>query len=230
MKAHGLTLENDQMLPLGGLNAEGDLNPFQIVADIYKDLFMYGLDECLNRKMNVKDCVYGCYSGINDRDLPLPYPHQRRVFYLYPTALPNMYHLLAESIEGQSFKDFEDIVKYLYGLKNKERNLTHGFGTLAIYDAALRFAWNSSRDQKEREKLLPKKVWLQQGAWEGAKLLMGLGQLSKAPFKHPDKELRHCKVSDRNDFPEAIAKFEPYHIENILCIFHPLFEKWTECK
>lgn len=228
MKVCGMTFEKSQMLPPQGFNEEGILNPFQIVADIYENTFKDGLDWCLNRKMNISDCVYGCSSGIVDSEKPLVHPHQRRVYYFYPAALPHMAEIISDNVEGQLFNDFDDIILFLDKLKRKEMDNSKGFGALAIYDTALRLAWNSSRDKKERYAMLPKTVWLQQGAWAGAEYLFKLGKLAKPPYKHPHKELRHKRINDRDDFPAPIAKLEPYHIENLLCIFHPLFREWWE--
>ncbi len=228
MKACGLTPQKEQLLPPGGFDEKGSLNPFEIVAYLYRTKFMNGLDNCLERKTNVKDCIYGCNSGIINPEKPLKHPHQSRVYNFYPNALPNMTTLISGIIEEQSFEDFEGIVRFLYRQKKATKDKTSGFGNLSIYDAALRLAWHSSKNKEERATLLPKKVWLQQGAWDGADYLDKLGKLSNPPHNHPGEGLRHYKVSDRTDFPAPIAALEPYHIENLLCIFHPLFKKWTE--
>ena len=140
-----------------------------------------------------------------------------------------MSKVIAGNLEGVCFDSFEDIVRHLDRLKKEAAKESTGYGALAIYDTSLRMAWNSSRDDGERKRLLPEKVWLQQGAMERALLLKKLGQLSKAPYRHASEDLGLKWINDREDYPEPIARLDPYHIENLLCIFHPLFERWAGC-
>lgn len=225
MDDHDLTYKDDILLPPKGFEESGDLNPFQIVADIYNRDYRNGLEVCLNRKMNIHDCVYGCYSGITDENKLLLHPHQRRVYYLFPGALPNMSEIISDDVEGQEFEEFEDIIKHLDKLKEKNRasGKSRGYGTLCIFDTALRLAWHAPEQQKAA--LMPKMVWLQQGAEYGADYLDKLGQLKKSPRRH--KDFKDKWVLDPEDFPAPIGAIEPYHIENLLCIFHSLFEKWV---
>lgn len=228
MEAKGLTHKDDDLLPPKGFEETDDLNPFQIVADIYRRDNRGGLEACLDRKMNIEDCVYGCYSGITDKDKLLVHPHQRRVHFLYRGALINMSGIIANDMEGKKFSEFEDIVKHLDSLKEKNRvsGKSKGYGNLCIFDTALRLAWHAPERQKE--KLMPTKVWLQQGAKEGADCLDKLGQLKKSPFRHDGFKNRW--VLDPKDLPVPIGEIEPFHIENLLCIFHPLFERWQNAQ
>lgn len=196
--------------------------PLELIVALYKQEFYAPLETCLSRKKNPVDCVYGCYSGIVEP--PKPHPHQRRVYYLFPSALPTMAKLVESSIYSKCFKDFDDIIEYLQKEKElrydkkKFKDNTCGFGKLSIYDAALRLAWHS----ENREELLPKKVYLHNGTYTGAVALSRFGIISA-----PGRLIDGKTALSRDSLPSEFQELEPYHIENLLCIFHPIFEDWS---
>lgn len=214
------TLETVRQLRLE--KAQRKFEPMAVIAELYEIHYKDNWETCLSRKENLHDCVYGCYSGISDAKQPLLHPHQRRNYRMprYRGSFIYMKEKIADSAGSQKFNDFEDIIRYLEKIRREDDGESYGFGALSIYDTALRLAWHAGSD---REKLLPKKVWLHQGAHDGAKYLHKLGLLSQT--------VRSLKSgSDAAVFPEQISRMEPHHIENLLCIFHPLFEDWLKAE
>lgn len=199
---------------------ERKFEPMSIIAELYETHFKEKWEKCLSRKLNLHDCVYGCYSGISDEEQPLLHPHQRRNYRMprYRGSFGYMLENVSESAESESFNDFEDIINYLNRIKKTDSKKSFGFGGLSVYDTALRLAWHAESD---KEKLLPKKVWLHQGAHDGAKFLQKLGLLSQT------RRTLESKL-DPTVFPEQISQMEPHHIENLLCVFHPIFEDWQK--
>ena len=214
LKAQGVDYQYP-FLPPEGFDATGSLNPFQIVADLYVALFHDDWEICLSRKQNISDCVYGCNSMISDENQPLFHPHQwcGRMKEVKP-VYASMVQKLSATVERQEFHSFEDIYNHVASQKEPK------FGDLAIYDASLRLAWHSGEDQKEQ--LLPRMVYLHQGAYEGALSLFKLGLLKGI------KQAKELEMPvEASCFPYPISTMEPHHIENLLCIFKPLFYIWV---
>jgi hypothetical protein len=91
----------------------------------------------------------------------------------------------------QSFDELYQKIKTL--LKNISK-----LGPMYVYDVALRLGSSLG--------LPPEKVYLQRGAMQGAKIL--LGQVAKGK-----------SVLEKNDFPVELQCLEPVEIEDFLCIF-----------
>lgn len=217
-------VENEYMfLPPEGFKATGELNPFEIIKDLYDHLFHDDWERCLSRKQNIADCVYGCNSSIMDRHQPLFHPHQGRgTKHDFLPAFNRMAEKLTKEVETQEFTDFESIIGYLHHIKASHPEDYKNFGKLAIYDTALRLAWHA---EKGKESLLPKKVYIHQGAYYGAESLFKLGLLSGLEGRGSISKLDSLESSQ---FPAPISDMEPHHIENLLCIFHPLFGIWEK--
>lgn len=192
--------------------------PMELIVNLYNQYFFDSWETCLSRKKHPVDCIYGCYSGITDKEQPRPHPHESRVFKFFPDALPTMAERVESSVYSQIFTKFNDIIEYLEDLKNQNEQKAVGFGLLSRYDAALRLAWHS----ENRENLLPEKVHLHNGTFKGAAALLRLGQISTSEeLKSGETELSvKC-------FPVEFHKLPAHHIENLLCIFHPIFAMWS---
>lgn len=208
-------------LPPKGFEAEDDLNPFQIVVDLYALHFHDDWEICLSRKQNIADCVFGCNSSIYDHPHPIFHPHQWNADKPEDfKGFEKMISKLTAEVESQNFENFEDIIGYITDIKMSSGDYK-GFGLLGIYDASLRLAWHAAED---KESLLPKEVYLHRGAKDGAECLLKLGLLKDVKAKRSLSGIQTLKPSQ---FPKPISKMEPHHIENLLCIFHPLFRIWT---
>lgn len=105
--------------------------------------------------------------------------------------------------EIKIFQNFDEIFTIVY------ESRTHNFGSLAVYDTALRLGAVFG--------YYPNVVYLHQGALEGAIELPGkdlVDKNSKYFCGNPDYPYISKEIQ-----PGPLNVLEPYHIENFLCIY-----------
>lgn len=118
--------------------------------------------------------------------------------------------------------NFEEILKVLY--YPRQIGLISGFGSISIYDAALRFGISTSvtkhpKSGIARQAILPNHVYIHNGSEIGAKNLfksLGLHYCPKYNLWDTNKEFPYF---DQNDFPTPFNHLSSHHTENFLCIF-----------
>jgi hypothetical protein len=101
--------------------------------------------------------------------------------------------------ELERAKSFEDIFR----VTEKVKQTTYRLGDLWSYDTAQRIALHKG--------WFPKEVYLQSGAYEGAKVLRDKGYMTSS-------SLRGKRSVSKELFPDFLKKLKPYLIENILCV------------
>lgn len=101
--------------------------------------------------------------------------------------------------ELEKAKSFEDI----FLVTEKVRRATYRLGNLWSYDTAQRIALHKGWH--------PAEVYLQSGAYEGAKVLREKGYV-------PPTSLRGKRSVSIEIFPDFLKNLKPFLIENILCV------------
>ncbi len=204
------------------------------------------LEWCFDHKLNIEDCILGCYSGMADSDsLPEPrvhprvhlrihpwvHPHQHRPYFRFRAAFDFMTEIVEGDIHTRTFHSFSDsartgVYDYIQSIKQEHPEETFGFGELCIYDSSTRLAWHG---KGQRDELMPKKVWLHSGTLKGIEALWSIGKLTGHDYVATEGK-RPPKGEDTNIAPESLSsQFQSlpgYHLENLLCIFHPVFFDW----
>lgn len=209
----------------------GGYDPLDIVRLGYNDCGYANWEWCLDHKMNLSDCVSGCYSGVSNFDHRRPHPHQRRPFYRwnnsfrYMTGKAESKEFINLKIsEAQGINSFEDLRLEIYKQKQDAPDHAPGFGDLAVYDEALRIAWhmriNSPVD------LLPREVYIHNGARWGAEALWHIGRITGRKIIAVDEAALESPHLPHEVFDKHLVDGLPcHHVENQLCIFHDLFEE-----
>ena len=101
--------------------------------------------------------------------------------------------LSKQELEIREAKTFEDIFK----LTEKVRKETYGLGDLWSYDTALRIGFN--------KRVYPEEVYIQRGVLKGIRKLLGNIKLQ-----------RHIPL---RILPQELQGFEPFEVENFLCLW-----------
>lgn len=139
---------------------------------------------------NIKSCTKGKTSFAG---------HQRRVGKQKCKEGAEMLLTHPYWIELEKAKSFEEI----FNVTEKVKHKIYRLGDLWSYDTAQRIALHKG--------WYPKEVYLQSGAFDGAKIL--------AELRYMDGMILKGKRSVSNkSLPNFLSKLDPYLIENILCI------------
>lgn len=101
--------------------------------------------------------------------------------------------------ELEQANSFED----LFRVTEKVRQATYRLGDLWSYDTAQRIALHKG--------WYPIEVYLQSGAYEGARVLSNEGHIEPS-------SLRRNRSVSKDVFPGFLNQLKPYLIENILCV------------
>lgn len=202
-------------------------DPLKVIHEAYLLFYQDNLEACLSNKRDTADCIYGCCCDIKDGTTPKPHPHQRRPYYRYYHLENNGFKKLAnrvgdEKFGGEKFTDFDSIYKKIKDLSQDCK----GVGPLAIYDASLRLAWHSNA----RAAMLPTKVYMHCGPLAAVEALQEISKeihdviITETSLKRPKKNCLEKEVFSQRLVGDG--DLGAYHIENLLCIFHDMFERW----
>ncbi|MDE6369007.1 MAG: hypothetical protein K2K94_07200, partial [Muribaculaceae bacterium] len=198
-------------------------NPLDVVRLAYKDFCYCDWEWCLDHKLDLSDCVSGCYSGVIDFDHRRPHPHQRLPFYRWHRSFCYM----TDKTQSDEFlninvNDFECLRLQIENHKKAAPDKAPGFGALAIYDEALRIAWHTQC----RESLLPGEVYIHNGALWGAEALWHIGRIIGRKIIDVDEAALETPKMPHDVFDKHLVDGLPcHHVENQLCTFHNLFEE-----
>ncbi|MDE5881792.1 MAG: hypothetical protein K2H60_08680 [Muribaculaceae bacterium] len=102
---------------------------------------------------------------------------------------------------------FEEVYKRVL----QETKDVKGFGILAAYDFSIRYCW--------KRKLFPKRVYLQAGAYNGAKKLINAGYPVKI-----EKDENGIYTAELSSFPIEIMELRTVLAEDFLCIYKSRIE------
>jgi hypothetical protein len=114
--------------------------------------------------------------------------HQRRIRKKVKAAIEQ--HLLKNYKSILSYKNFDDFMKLVGNIV--------GIGQLTAFDIAKRLGNCFG--------ILPKKIYIHRGAYEGAKNLLG-------------NKVKGRKFLYMHELPSEHQKLSPIHVENFLCIY-----------
>jgi len=165
----------------------------------------------LNDAFNVLKGSKKAYNISHDNDdlrylyaLCLRCRHGRRMPWKYTKDAVDL--LMKQNILSQSFQSFEQLYD---DLKNILNNIPFVRGDLTIYDTSVNIG------QILNSPVSPQKyIYLAAGSRKGAKLLLGKKRVQ-----------RKMPISDFRKLFKGISIID---IENMLCIYKPLFEKMNE--
>jgi len=133
------------------------------------------------------------------------YSHQR---HLGACILKRASDELSANLE--EIKQCQSFCELLQGVESAT-NAVHPFGSLAVYDTALRIG--------AKLDIWPKVVYLHAGTMKGYKELAGTTK--------DYKELKKTRVKQGwvplDDLREEVRELKPHHAENFLCIFKGFF-------
>lgn len=191
---------------------------------------------CLDHKVNLSDCIYGCCSLFMCKDLrdscnKLRNSHQWRV---PEDALRYMVKKVSEKWEEIKeatklnggnciIHNFDEVLGIVRDLKIFGNVKSKGYGQLAMYDTSLRLVWHTER----RDDLLPEAVYIYQGPLWAVTALWKIGKMIHHEFLPGySKPPKYGAKLTKEHYPSEFRDVEYYQLENLLCIFHVVFQIW----
>lgn len=178
---------------------------------------------CLSRKWSVGDCVSGCHTLEEEN---YRYDRNSHQFRLTTKAIKDAETLLMEyDWSAVNVSSFEE----LYDRLAPDLGKITGIGPLAVYDTILRLGWHFAKGRISPVAF----VYLHAGAFDGAVALAEIARLVKKDYITLTPEEIIQASGDRplrvniNCFNSYLQLLDANHLENFLCIFHPLLEAYA---